>query len=155
MSVALREAHVPRPIRFRELWESKGWRLKVYGISYRRPAPRPDLIEAAKRVATGLLAHPAVAAGRYGVGFVGAHDARGGCYVFVDWWAGENELHHHPFLGPSPAELHRARLDESIACVWDLAVIDFERRAWLEAVLKNPEGPDLDAYLNARMSEEL
>jgi hypothetical protein len=36
-------------------------------------------------------------------------DARGGCYVFIDWWTDENELHHHAFLGPTPDELRAAR----------------------------------------------
>ncbi len=31
-----------------------------------------------------------------------------------------------------------------MACVWELEVIDFERRAWLEDVLI---GGDVDAYL--------
>ena len=31
-----------------------------------------------------------------------------------------------------------------MACVWELEVIDFERRAWLEDVLIND---DVDAYL--------
>lgn len=34
-------------------------------------------------------------------------------------------------------------------------MIDFERRAWLETVLTNPRGPDLDAYLRAQMSEDV
>ena len=34
-----------------------------------------------------------------------------------------------------------------LGCVWELEVIDFERRAWLEDVLKNDE---LDAYLGKR-----
>ena len=34
--------------------------------------------------------------------------------------------------------------DTGMACVWELEVIDFERRAWLEDVLI---GDDVDAYL--------
>lgn len=154
-TLALVEKHVARPIRFQEIWEADGWRLKVYGIAYRRPAPRRELVVVAKRLALVALPQPPEAGNRYGVGFLGAHDARGGCYVFIDWWADENELHHHPFLGPSPEDLRPVRPDESIACVWDLAVIDFERRAWLETVLKNSGAPDLDAYLSAQLKGEV
>lgn len=155
MGLALLETHVARPIRLLEVWEPEGWRLKVYGIAYRRPAPRPELVAAAKRLALEVLPRPADAGNSYGVGFVGAHDARGGCYVFVDWWADENELHHHPFLGPSPEDLRPAGPDESIACVWDLTVIDFERRAWLSTVLRGATGPDLDLYLAMQLSEDV
>jgi hypothetical protein len=30
----LQEPHATRPIRFLELWQESGWRLKVYGIAY-------------------------------------------------------------------------------------------------------------------------
>ena len=40
-----------RPIRFLELWQPDDWRMKVYGIAYGRPAPRGELIEAAKDIA--------------------------------------------------------------------------------------------------------
>lgn len=155
MTVALSEKHIARAIQFHEVWGTDGWRVKVYGIAYRRPAPRPALVAAAKRIAIELLPRPAAAGNRYGVGFLGAHDARGGCYVFVDWWAGENELHHHPFLGPSPEDLRPARPEESIACVWDLAVVAFEQQVWLDAVLKNPHGPDLERYLAAQLNDDV
>ena len=40
------------------------------------------------------------------------------------------------------------------ACVWDLRVIGFERDAWLSKVLRNPSGPDIDAYLSERLNED-
>lgn len=143
--------YVARPIAFQELWQPGGWRLKVYGIAYERPVPRPELVAAAKRLALEVLPpEPA-----YAVGFIGAHDARGGCYVFVDWWADENELHHKSFLGPSHDDLRPAGPDDSVACVWDLAVIDFERRAWHELVVKQAGAPDLGAYLARRFEETI
>lgn len=41
-----------------------------------------------------------------------------------------------------------------IACVWDLRVICFERGAWVEQVLANPTGPDVERYLACRLSED-
>jgi hypothetical protein len=138
-----------RPIRFIELWQPAGWQLKVYGIAYGQPAPPAELVEAVKRHALGVLPDDG-----YRVGFIGAHIGRGGaCYGFVDWWAGENELHHRSFLGPSGDQLRPAAADDSLGCVWDLAVIDFERRAWHELVLKRVDGPDVEAYLARLMSE--
>lgn len=141
--------YVARPIAFQELWQPEGWRLKVYGIAYERPAPHAELVAAAKRLALEVLPREPT----YAVGFIGAHEGRDGCYAFVDWWADESELHHKNFLGPSPHELRAAGPDDSMACVWDLAVIDFERRAWHELVVKRAGPPDLGAYLARRLEE--
>lgn len=147
--IMLQEPYQMRPIRFLEWWTEAGWRLKVYGIAYRRDLPRPELVEAAKAVARPLLPQPAVGEGRYGVGFLGVHDGRGANFVFLDWWGNENELTHHVWVSPAdqPAALDDVTPTGLTACVWDLAVLWFERQAWVEAVLARPDGPDLDAYL--------
>jgi hypothetical protein len=153
-SLVLSEPYAPRPITFLQLWVHPPWRLKVYGIAYRGAGPRPELVTAGKRVAAGLLDEVAGRGSHYGVGYVGVHDGRGANFVFVDWWADENELHHRVFLSPAdrPEALRPAGPDDPIACVWDASVIAFERQAWVEAVLANPAGPDLDAYLARRMT---
>lgn len=139
-----------RPVRFLELLESGGWRLKVYGIAYGRPEPRPELLEAARALAVEAFPSPAEGGGRYGVGYLGVHDGRGADFVFADWWAEENELHHRVFVSSSrePLRLGEVTASGLSACVWDLRVICHEREAWLRHVLRNPGGaPDLDAYL--------
>lgn len=155
MNASTATTYLPRPIECQEVWATAGWQVKVYGIAYGRPAPRPELVAAAKRLATQTLP-PVTTAGVAGVGFVGAHDARGGhCFVFVDWWADENELHHKVFSGPSPDALRPVGPDDQMACVWDLTVIDFERRSWYDTVMRNTAGPDLAAYLGRRLRTAL
>ena len=63
----------------------------------------------------------------------------------VYWWANENEIHQRVFAAPldDPGALEPAD-GTGMACVWELEVIDFERRAWLEDVLK---GGDAERYL--------
>ena len=39
--------------------------------------------------------------------------------------------------------------NQPTGCVWELAIVDFERRAWIEDVLANSPGPDLERYLAA------
>ena len=83
------------------------------------------------------------------MGFVGAHDGRGANFVFVDWWANEDELHHHAWLSSKeePGRLRATGRGDFTACAWDLAVIGHERGAWIRHVLARTQGPDLDAYL--------
>jgi hypothetical protein len=53
--IVLQEAYRKRPIRFLELWEQSGWRLKVYSIAYQGEYPRAHLIEKAKELASERL----------------------------------------------------------------------------------------------------
>jgi hypothetical protein len=155
--IELREPYRARAIRFLEEWSCEGWRLKVYGIAYRGERPRAELIEAAKRIARERLPQPAINEGRYGVGFVGVHDGRDANFVFVDWWADENELHHHVYTSATE-ELEK--FDDTTptglsACVWDLRVQSFERDAWLEEVLRKPDGASVERYLVRRLNEDV
>lgn len=40
-------------------------------------------------------------------------------------------------------------------CRYDLAVMAFERQAWLDAVHHNPDGPDLKRYLSVQLNEDV
>jgi hypothetical protein len=152
----LREPYEARPIRFLEEWRHAGWRLKVYGLSYRRERPRAALVETAKRLARECLPE-AGAGGNYAVGYVGAHDGRAANFIFVDWWADENELHHRVFAAPSNElkDLPEITATGLSVCVWDLRVQSFEREAWLDAVLRNPNESSLDDYLRRQLNEDV
>lgn len=156
MRPILREPYRTRPVPFLDLLEREGWRLKVYGAAYGRDAPRPELVDATKKLVT-TLPQPADADGRYAVGFMCVHDGRGGCYALAAWWADENELHRTLQKSPAgdPAALEPVGPDALSACVWDIAIMAFERQAWLDHVLANDAGPDLDAYLRARLDADL
>ena len=141
-----------RSFRFIELLSIDDWRMKLYGIAYRRELPRPELLEAARRVAADTLEKET--ANNYKVGFVGAHDGRNACFVFVDFWGNENELFHRVFLsrGNEPQALSPWKISDSSVCVWDLRLQSFERDAWIKHVLKNTDAPDFDSYLQERMN---
>jgi hypothetical protein len=145
----LTEPYAPRAVSRLGIREHAGWRMKVYGIAYGVDFPEQVLIDAAVEVALGRLPLPAVTADRYGVGFLGVHQGRGENFAWVDWWARENELHHHVWFSAqeSPAALRAWRPDDPIACAWDLSVIAFERASWVRHVLARPDAPDLDGYL--------
>jgi copper chaperone CopZ len=98
--IELAEPYISRPIAALGTWRHGDWRMKEYTIAYRRDAARPELVEAAEATAADALPTPAITPTRYGVGFLGIHDGRGGNLVFVDWWENENDLHHHVFVSP-------------------------------------------------------
>ncbi|MEU8876610.1 hypothetical protein AB0D24_36810 [Streptomyces javensis] len=151
--VVLRQPHRPRAIGFLGLETVGGWAVKVYGISASADVPRPALVAATVEAAASALPSPARTDSRYGIGFAIAHDAADRCFALVDWWHGENEIHQRLFSAPlERPDALMPHPGEAIGCVWELAVTDFERRAWLRHVLANPEGPDRDGYLAAHFT---
>ena len=124
----------PRRVRFLE----RDGRLKHYGIAARGDAPRPELAAATRHAAEAVVPDGAF-------GFTIAHDARSAGLGLVYWWAEENEVHVRHFAAPlgDPGALEPFE-HTGMACVWELEVIDFERRAWLEDVLRRG---DEAAYL--------
>ena len=148
--------HEPRPVRFIARERIEGWQLKLYGIAMPRRSPREELVDATLSVAATALPQPAVSEDRHGAAFAIAHDAANVCFACVYWWQSANELHQRIFI--SPKDEPRALVpvsDPACGCVWELAVVDFERRAWLRDVLANPSGPDIDMYLGRRLNADV
>lgn len=152
----LEAPHEPRPIRFIRQEDVDGWRLKLYGIATAGNEPREELVAATRDLAAAILPRPAVSADRYGVGFATAHDAASSCIALVYWWQSANELHQRIYVSrqDDPSALTQVA-NQPAGCVWELAVVDFERRAWLQDVLANPSGPDLERYLERRLNADV
>jgi hypothetical protein len=124
--------HEPREITFL----GREGQTKHYGITTHRGAPGEMLVEAVR-----ALAEPGVP------GFTIAHEGKSAAMALVYWWAEENEIHRRAYAAPLPLEGPEALAPltgTGMACVWELEVIDFERRAWLEDVLIDD---DVEAYL--------
>ncbi|MDF1816352.1 MAG: isochorismatase [Verrucomicrobiales bacterium] len=149
------EEYRPRPIQFLENWRIDAWIIKVYGITYTEDPLDQILIESAREAIIERLKESASETNHYGVGFAGIHQGKTGKFVFVDWWADENELHHHVYVSQSekPSELKYMTPTGLTACAWDLYLICHERRAWVEFVLMQASDPDMEGYLHATVNE--
>jgi hypothetical protein len=132
--------HRSREIRFARIVTWGPWRLKLYTIG----RPGPELLATALDAARVHLPDD----GHHGFGHLIVHAAPQYTYVLVCWWAEHNEIHQVILSAPPgrPLALHPTR---AIGCVWELAITDFERRAWLDHVLVAPDGPHVDRYLAA------
>ncbi|WP_053226985.1 hypothetical protein [Solirubrobacter soli] len=125
-------AYSPRQISFL----GRSDQTKHYAIA--AGGPVGDVLVAACRD----LAEPGVP------GFTIAHEGKSAAMALVYWWAEENEVHRRAYAAPLPlasASDLVALTDTAMACVWELEVIDFERRAWLSDVLVDG---DLEGYLS-------
>src|SRR3954471_9021082 len=135
-------AHEPRRIAFL----GREGAVKHYGIALGYGAARPELAAATRRAAAATIPPDAS-------GFTIAHDAKSAALAIAYWWANENELHARQFIAPrdDPGALEPLE-NAGLACVSELEVIDFERRAWLEEVLA---GEDVERYLERALEEAL
>lgn len=155
---ALGSMYAPRQISFLGVHDTvPGWIVKIYGIAAGRDAPRPELVEAVVDALRPSLPDRAdTADGTDGFAFAVAHDAADFCFALINWFANGNEIHQRmlsaPLDRPSALSEHRS---PAIGCVWELAVVDVERRAWLDHVLTRPHDPHYAAYLGEHLEEKV
>ena len=142
-------ANAPRLIVPHGVLKHGGWRIKVYGFGYPQQGARAGLVSSGEQWAKSFIDTFAPEAEHYSVGFLGLHDGNGYCQLFIDWWAAQNELFQVVKLAKKddPSQLYDPPPGHNIACIYDQAVQWHEREAWGRHVLRNPAGPDLDAYL--------
>ncbi|GAA1205404.1 hypothetical protein [Prauserella alba] len=121
---------------FHGLRDVSGLRLKLYAISADGEPTGEELLESAVDTAGTILP---TAAGD--CGFVIVHRGEDAVWLLVHWWDGDilcQRLLRDGESGFVPAE------PQLFACVWELHVIDHERRCWAAYVLG---AGDVDGYL--------
>ncbi len=154
--MAINQMYERRYFRFLDLWDIGDWKMKAYGITTKKSNPNVNLIAAARKTADDLLSDVAVDDHTYGIGYIGIHDGATSNFVFIDWWADDNELHHHVYTSPNdnPEDLKPADIETAKACVWDLHLMYFERNAWVKHVLSGQGAGGFEPYLYDRLIEE-
>lgn len=154
-SLEISEAYASRSVRFLGLWETGGWTLKVYGIAYGRELPRGETVEAGKVFIAQRLPEP-LEDGWHGIGFLIVHDGRDACWLLADWWRDEDTLYQQLYSAPLQGPFQFAHVENGpVACVWELAVLKFERDAWVEDILSHPTSPNLAGYLRAQLNADV
>jgi len=122
-------------------------------LSIRKPGIQ--LIRIAKEIAGDLLPQPAISPERYGVAFVTIHEANLFNQLIFDWWERNNELRHHVFRADeAKTQFQNITATGEAFCVWELAILAFEREAWLKEVLGNPSKHSLQTYLKANLNTD-
>jgi len=148
--IILGSDYQPRPIRSLGLWQFEpGWHMKAYGIVYAgdkaRDTPGPALLQAARQLAETRLLDAANRTNHYGIGFIGIYRGKSANFIFIDWWAAENELHHHVYVSTTehPTQFEYLTPTGLTACAWDLQVVSFERHAWPTCLIRGHDSAHL------------
>lgn len=138
-----------------------GWKTKVYEICQHKDIRAADgsqspVITEAKEIVATMLEQPPHSPDRYGVGFLIVHRGKDRNWILMDWWYEREILKQillsSPLDNPAQITVEHGNL---LACTWELAVIAFERQAWVDTVLNNPNGPDLEGYCAKQLNAEL
>ena len=128
--------------------DAGGHTLKLYAIHPEdRPAPAERTWAAARAEAERIVPAAAEREGEaHGLGFAILHEGLQGTWLLLHWWA-HGDILCGRLLRTEPGGFDFAPQDQRplVACVWELAVIDHERRAWTRAM--QAEAPDPGAYL--------
>ncbi len=154
-----RRPYQRRLFRHLGLWREGDWRLKAYGIHHdtARRADTvidPDIALAARGQVGSHLQAAEREGNHHRTGFVIIHQALFSNWLQLNWWAYDDIC----CQALARATLERPNTFEpydgpAMACVWELVVIDFERRAWIEHGLCN--GGSIEAYLAAHLRDGL
>lgn len=156
----IRTRFAPRCIRFQRVHALPALTLKLYTIM-RDAHPLPeDIMQAALAVAAAHQDRPPTpvrAAGidwhtlpSHGLGSLIVHAGAESLFVLLDVWTDDNMLRHHVWVASPDAPTTFESLDAShlVTCVWELAVLQHERAAWLRHMYRADGGANPVAYLH-------
>ena len=138
--------------------EVEGWQIKVYSISVKQLIVSDIFIETAKeKVREWLRNSDNNSLEKYNIATLILHEGKEGCFAIINWWIDENMLQQFVYLTTydQPPEFKLYSDSGIITCVWELAVIWFERNAWVEHILSNPQQPNWQGYLSATLNTDI
>lgn len=154
----LTREYKPRPVRFLELYNHRDWQIKIYSISAKNETVSTEIVGYAKRNLAGMLEKDAIEnLETYNTAILILHEGREGYFIIISWWIGENLLRHYVYSAPieNPSVFTLYSNNGIITCIWEMAVLWFERNAWVEHVLKKPRSPDIESYLSSRLNADV
>lgn len=142
-------SYQPRSIRFHKLIRTEDWHTKIYHITYQQQFKAHITLDKALASLPQWLAAAETETDVSGkMAALIVHEGKDGLWSILSWWVGGNMLQTRTFYSTTeqPEILIPYASDGSLACVWELAVINHERLAWTNYVLKQ-EAPDYKALL--------
>lgn len=158
MSIFQFQPYQKRPVRFVELFPCHDWQIKLYSISNQNEFVSSSHINKAKQCVSDWLNdacnYPLTS---YKIATLILHEGKEGCFAIISWWIDENMLQLHVYLQSydDTSSFQRYSDQGMVSCVWELAVLWFERNAWIEHILKKPAEPDFISYLQQQMNEDV
>ena len=152
------EFYKPRKVDFHQLAEVNGWRVKVYTITHKVSFTSNEALEhAISNLPHWLEKSKEMSLPTYNSAFLIVHEGRDGIWTLINWWIGGEMLQSRTYFTnfSQPDQFTRTLKEGFMACVWELAVISFERAMWVEYILKKADQPDFTGYWQKYLSKEV
>lgn len=140
----------PRKVEIRGLVKINDWNIKIYTITFRDNFESETVLDnAIGKLSEWLKKSKILGLETYQIAFLIVHGGRDGVWTLLNWWIGENMLQSVTFYTSfdDATQFEETPQTGGMACVWELEVIDFERKMWIEYILKKSDKPDFTGYL--------
>ena len=143
------EEYKPRQIKFKELIETNGWRVKIYTISkigeFDHPVFYQNVLD---QLPQWFKLENSFDASNDKIAFLIVHAGTEGIFSLINWWVGTNMLNTNIFISypENPFKFERISGNGLAPCVWELEIINHERVSWTNNVLKQSKMPKYEKY---------
>jgi hypothetical protein len=132
-----------------------GWTIKPYRIAAATPMARLGVDAYEFRPLLGQVLQPPTDVNFHGYGFAVLHAGRDGSYLLIGrWYAGHNlasDTYEIATSRKGDQELQNLVKLSLHACIWEMAVYEFERDAWVTTMmLSGQKLAGAPAYLSCR-----
>jgi hypothetical protein len=147
-----------RPIRFLKIHQQDTWKIKIYSISAKTEIADIRYITCAKQQLPGWLKKSTdYSLDTYNIATLMLHEIKDSCFAIINWWTDENMLQHYVYLATNenPISFKPFSNNHIVTCVWEMAVLCFERNAWVQHILKKIDAPDVNAYLAEQLNADV
>ena len=144
-----------RYINFNEVIEVNDWKIKVYTISKTEEFSHDKFYKNVQfKLFDWLQTDNGFNNENDKIGFLILHAGTEGIFSLINWWVGSNMLNTLIYLSEysSPTNFKKISGHGLAPCIWELEIINHERKMWTDCVLKKVPEPDLKTYLNATFS---
>ncbi|MEE9432011.1 MAG: hypothetical protein V3V16_13265 [Melioribacteraceae bacterium] len=143
------EQYKSRKIEFQKLVTIVDWQIKIYSITNKKVFSSHQVIESVlKTIPKWFPQKPMLQ--NYKIGFLIVHEGREGVWLLFNWWQDgemiETKVYFSDYEEPTQIKVTPLK-SHSIVCVWELEVIIYERKVWIEHVLLHANNPDFEKYL--------
>ncbi len=141
---AVVSVYEPRHVVAMDNARSENWELKVYWLTPEPSEPDSERVNVALETALAALD----GAEGYGAGFLIVHRAEMATWVILFWWTDQDIL-RRKIWQIEGEELVNVSDQDFVACVWELSIVDWERKAWINYVLRATKSVGAGGYLKA------
>jgi hypothetical protein len=133
-AVLATDLYSPRAAWFARLVDCGPTRIKLYFISMDGDAPTAAAVQDAIRIIADCGEELEATPHRH-AGFAILHRDDEVDWLTLQWWTEAGTLTHKLWRA-EPATADFVEVDKLVTtCVWELGIVDFERRAWMETVM--------------------